>query len=236
MGSGAAGAAGQSHAAALAAWADFPVQQSPRPVVFLDERVRTGDQGFVDGAAKRAFLSGAIESSVALPRGVLDLLTATDWDGPAPSLAPLRVESVRSVEAPFNTDRGPRRLPAFELLISGLAQPCAVLDPQLPLWWPRTAEQWLAEFAGDAQLEADGRTLQIAAFGGYLTEFLGVEFVESETAVIAKPLTRERPVPEGTAIPAIGFVKHVTGTLPKPLGGRVLINHSAIPYCVTTVE
>jgi hypothetical protein len=214
-------------------WGDFPVRQSPRPVVFLDQRVRFGDLGFVDSDAKLAYLTGAVEAAVVLPDRVLEVLTDTRWEGPRPGVRALRVESVQSVEAPFRTDRGPRRLPALELQITGLKQPCAVLSPQQPIWWPRTAKDWVrAAPGGEVKLEPDGRTLQVQVLGGCLTEFLGVEFVESDTAVIAKPLTSERLVDPLPAIPAVGISRTVIGTLMRPLGGRVLIDREATPQCV----
>jgi hypothetical protein len=227
-------AVGISDEAALARWAEFPVLQSPRPIVFLDERVRVGNEGFVDSEAKLAYLSGAVESMVALPDGVLDTLTDTNWNGPRPDVPALRVESIHSVEASFRTDRGPRPLPAFELHITGMKQRCVFLSTEQQIWWPRTATEWAHRMpGGQATLEPDERILHVQANGGYLTEFLGVEFVESDTAVIAKPLTRERAIDAGTSVPLMLITGEVTGTLTNPLGGRVLIDSNATPYCVT---
>ncbi len=65
-----------------------------------------------------------------------------------------------------------------------------------------------------------------------LTDFLGVEFVESDTALIAKPLTRERASGSRTAVPLLGITRTVAGTLTRPLGGRVLIDGNGRPKCV----
>src|SRR5690348_196165 len=134
MDSGAVG----SHASALDAWWAYPVSARPRPLVFVDRPVRIGDAGFVDGPSKSAYVEGAIEASVALPPGVLDLLVGGRTGRLA---ARLRVVGIESVEAPFQTDRGPRNLPAYKVEMTGLRQPCTVLDPQTALWWP-PAGQW----------------------------------------------------------------------------------------------
>ncbi len=120
--------------AILDEWADFPVAESPRPVVLLDQRLRVGDAGFVDSDTKMAFLEGAVESMVALPAGVLDLFTKNRRPS---TTTPIKIVGLEAVSAPFRTDRGLRQLPAFRIVLTGTRQPCIVLNPQTNIWWPR---------------------------------------------------------------------------------------------------
>jgi len=212
---------------ALAVWSRFPVDDSARPVVFVDQPVRLGDRGFVDGASKIAYLTGAIQTDVPLPTDVLNLLTGGRTPG---NETPLRIAGIEPVEASFRTDRGPQTLAAFRVEMTGVRQSCIVLDPQTSLWWPPKGAWDLAHRCGQAEIEPDGITLHVRALGGVLTDFIRAEFIERRTAVLARPVTRERSVPAGTAVPLVGISKPVTGTLTRPLGSRVLINEQGIPY------
>jgi hypothetical protein len=220
--------------ATLAAWAPFPVDVSPRPVVFLDSRMRFGDGGFVDEPAKQAFLAGAVEADLALPDGVLQFLTP---ERRRTSQSPLRITAVAQVAASFRTDRGMRECPGYELTITGLRQPCLVLDPEQSFWWPRTAQQWADAPTGQfARIEADGRTMHVVAHGGYWTEFLGVDFVETPAAVLAQPRIRDRRPAGITAVPLVLVEGRVTGTLQAPLGHRVLLDERGVPASVVPVD
>jgi hypothetical protein len=128
------------------------------------------------------------------------------------------------------TDRGQAELAAWQLTFA--EGPCTVLDPDLSIWWPRTDEHWrLAPRASTARIEADDVTVRINAPGGDGTEFLEVEVYESATAVLAKPITRERAGPRR----AVGIHRSMTTLLPHPLGNRVLIDEHGVPYVVVPV-
>jgi hypothetical protein len=117
---------------------------------------------------KEAFLAGAVEADVALPDGVLQLLTP---ERRRTSQSPLRITAAAQAAASFRTDRGMRECPGFEVTITGLHQPCVVLDPRQSFWWPRTAQQWADAPTGQfARIEADGRTMHVVAHGGYWTD------------------------------------------------------------------
>src|SRR6202022_2591239 len=54
----------------LKPWATFPVQASPRPIVFVDGPVSlSAGFGFPDGPAKEAFMNGAVDPPARLPTG-----------------------------------------------------------------------------------------------------------------------------------------------------------------------
>lgn len=214
-------------AAALGQWADFPVTSTPRPLVLLAGYVQA-PAGFVDSAAKQAFLAGAIEASVDVPPGVLRLLRGSNRE----HSEGLVVRAVRLSSAAFMTDRGPREMPAYELDIPGAVQPVRVLDPTTQVWWPAEPAAEISTALGPATIEADERTLHVLTGGSVLTEFLRCEFVESRAAVLARPVTAQRPVAPGTAIPAMMVVRSVSGRLTEPLGARVLINTAGEPIAV----
>lgn len=215
----------------LSAWASFPVSASPRSVVLVDGYVRVEGSGFTGTEAKLAYIQGRIDSRVDLPDGVFDLLAESSNDQPAHSDERITITSIRGVTAPFGTDRGVRRFAAYALQLDGVRGRVVVLDPATPVWWPKHPTSGRTS-GGMATIEADDRTLHVLAQGGLLTEFLGCTFTETETAVLAGPLTRRRDS-GGRAVRAIGVSKPVSGRLTRPLGGRVLISAAGLPIPVT---
>ena len=222
---------GLDRAAEIAApWREFPVARVPRPIVFLGSAVHIGDQGFIDGEAKEAWAMGAIKSDVALPDGVMELIL----DGHRPSASPrsLSITDAQPCEDTYLCDRGPRHLSAYRLSISGLRQPCTVIDPQVECWWPTHDHAGDMLALGNATVAEDDVTVQFPAFGGVLTEFLHAEFVEFPTCVVGQAVTSERDVPPGTAVPLVGIRSMVVGHLAEPLGGRVLLHTDGTPLAV----
>lgn len=179
-----------------------------------------------------AFLNGNIRAEVEVPHGVLTALT--ERPNPGVSGAPVVITQADQVLAEFVTDRGPRPLPAYELRITGMNEPCHVLDPTVPVWWSAVDQNPPLGRWERARITPDDRSVTLSVFGGALTEFLAATFVEYETVVLARPQTRQRQVPLGTAVPAVGVVGRVTGSLSAALGARVLIDHRGVPYVVTS--
>src|SRR5215467_4629642 len=111
---------------ALRAWSEFPAAASPRPLVLAGPDVADPPVGFPSGAAKLAYLEGAVRFPARLPHGpaaahgfrlisarqAVTAFRAGAADGPRPG-ASLRVTTVRLGTALFATDRGMRRLPAW---------------------------------------------------------------------------------------------------------------------------
>lgn len=214
-----------------APWPEFPVDQVPRPIVLLDIPVHIGDRGFVDGEAKQAWLTAAVDTAVALPDGLLDLVRGGRPGRPADR--PLLVSAVEPVPDTFWCDRGPRVLPAYRLTISGLRQPCLVLDPALEIWWPPPEQRSGAVARRDrATVEDDGTTVHLPVFGGVRTEFHRAEFTEYDTCVVGRAITSERPARPGAAEPLVLIGATVTGRLRSPLGGRVLLHEGGGPVAV----
>lgn len=213
----------------LDGWVDFPVGVRPRPLVLVDGYVHVQAGGFIDGAAKLAFFHGAIDSAVDLPDAVTELPSgaARRYDG-----ARLCVRAVRRTRAPFMTDRGPRRLPAYELDIDGAAEPVLVLDPATEVWWPARPTAHPPASGAPARIDGDDVTLHVPAHGGVLTEFLRCEFSETDAAVLAHPVTIQKAVAPGTVIHSLGITTQVTGRLTRPLGDRVLVDEQGSPILV----
>ena len=179
-------------------WIGFPIDQTPRPVVLLDEPVQLGP-GFIDDDSKRAWLAGAVEATLPMPAGVLDLVTHRSIDRTNSRV--LTISAVEAVEAEFFCDRGPRLLPAYRLSVTGLIDSCVVLDPALDCWWPPPGQsRRRGPGGGRATVDDDDTTIHFPAFGSVLTEFHHAEFVEYDTCVVGQAVTTERAVPPGTAI------------------------------------
>jgi len=217
----------------LQRWQDFPIAQTPRPIVFLDLPVHLGDHGFIDNDAKTSWMAGAIETTVSLPDGLLNLITEGRPRKPAPRT--LTITSVQPCEETFRCDRGPRRLPAYQIKVSGLQQPCTVIDPTIEFWWPRSADDQAYRHLDKATIEHDDRTLNYPALGGILTLFHRAEFAEFATCVVGHAVTSEKDVPPGTVIAGVGIRAMVKGHLDAPLDGRVLLHESGEPVAVLPV-
>jgi hypothetical protein len=103
--------------------------------VLVESRVRI-ERGFKTGEAKMAFLEGRVESSVAVPAGVLDALASQSRQDPRRSGPPLVITEAELLESEFQTDRGRQRLPAWRLTAQDALGPIWVLDPDIRDWQP----------------------------------------------------------------------------------------------------
>jgi hypothetical protein len=217
---------------ALAArWVAFPIAAVPRPIVLLEQRLQLPG-GFVDSAAKVAWIQGAIEVDVPLPPGLAAQLPVREA-GRAETTLKVTEVSRRCIAA-FRCDRGLRELPAYQLRVTGLNGFCVVLDPQVECWWPADATEAGLGSGGRATVDEDGLTIHFPAFGGVLTEFHRAEFEEHPTYVVGRAITSRRSLPPGTAVPLIGITRAVVGRLDASLDGRVLVDDRGRPLAVTS--
>jgi hypothetical protein len=187
--------------------------------------------GFVDGNSKEAYLAGAVTADVDLPDGLLAFL-AGGRHGHAER--PLRAVGVRPVLASFLCDRGPRDLPAFAVEVTGMRQPCVVLDPSVEIWWPANGRFDQFHRCDRAEVEPDGTTVRYLAPGGQQTEFLGASLREFATYVVVSAMARQRPLKPGESDGLVLRHTWITGRLTAPLGDRVLLNEGGWPCVVTT--
>ncbi|GHJ43536.1 hypothetical protein Cs7R123_08780 [Catellatospora sp. TT07R-123] len=193
----------------LAAWADFPVDRKPRPIVLIGEAVKV--DGFTTGDAKLAFLKGSLSLEAALPpgpatvrvrlhdgvfelpaigaRAAYDRIAAVGRPDSAPdaSPAPMRITKVELGTAQFHTDRGPLTLPAWLFTGPEMMGPLAVPAPGPAAFW-RPDEPGYSGI-GNGSIAADGVTLTVqlpqpqAACPGQPVLRYQAEAVESGTAV-----------------------------------------------------
>jgi hypothetical protein len=142
---------------ALLTWEGFPWDRHPRPVVLLGETA-TAAGGFVDDAARLAFLDRRLTVTAALPAAPATARVELP-DGPAelaligaaaavaalskpvggsgPAGPPLVLDRVSFAPATFHSDRGPLTLPAWQFSGPGTLGPIAwpAVDPAA-LWRP----------------------------------------------------------------------------------------------------
>jgi hypothetical protein len=218
----------------LEVWSQFPVAGVPRQLVLVGSIVRESG-GFDSGAAKIAYVDGAVDELEALPTGLYEAM--------CPRLRPssgglrLRVVAVHSVIAPFLTDRGDRDLPAWEVTLTHFDGVVTILDPATaaqawhPEGWSSTTQPGPAV---TASIHEDDRTVTVhftgtpRAYADYPT----AEVRESSSAVMVVPIAVDHPGLTGARL-AYGERREVTTTLAQPLGARVLLARSGFPVPVT---
>ncbi|HEV2781219.1 MAG TPA: hypothetical protein VGX25_17700 [Actinophytocola sp.] len=243
------------------AWASFPVDRKPRPILLLSRQPSM--EGFTTDAAKLAALNGNLELAAELPAAPPTVVAQLP-DGPAEfptlpaerALADLRKELLSSQKpnptdalpitrvelgsAAFPTDRGLIALPAW------LFHPVDALGPigwpALPpeAFWPQTAPRSLAP----AAKLVDDTTLTVhlpappPACPGQPIYRRAAAPAESATTVMINVRTIPVSTAPGAAQPtcahdlAMRFEPHRV-TLAAPLGARVLLDDRGAPIAVT---
>lgn len=219
----------------LESWSRFPVAEVPRPLVLVGSIVRESG-GFDSGAAKIAYLDGAIDDVEVLPHGLYESMCPRV----RPSRSGLRLSevAVRSVYAPFLTDRGDQDLPAWEVTLSHLDGVVTILDPRTVAraWHPdglaSTTQPGPFVTAG---LHGDGRTLTLHFTGTprAYADYPSAEVRESSSAVLMVPIAVDRRHLPGAARLAYAERREVTEELAHPLGARVLVTSGGFPVSVT---
>jgi hypothetical protein len=240
---------------ALRRWAGFPVRAAPRPLVLTGQLVDDPRNGFPDGDSKLAYLAGAFDPPPVFPAGprqaagfpVIDARQAVGLlrqQGSKQQVSTrLRVTAMRLASAVFDTDRGPRRLPAWQCTLAGVDAPAHVLAvaPASRYTPPAPITTGPAGPNG-ATVGHDGRTLTLAFIGAApgrdpCSAEYTAHTVESDRAVAiwVTQLPPDRPADPGTACTLVGYGRTATARLAGPLGARVLIDAaSAAPLSAAT--
>jgi hypothetical protein len=219
----------------LEAWAGFPSDRDPRPLVLLSPQVREGP--FPDAKAKLAFVRGLVEAGPGFPAALLRALRPSRQDA-GPPLEPLVVTAATPGTAEFWTDRGRRELPAWTIHAHGIPEPvCQVLDPATShqAWRPPGLEdQELYGNNSTAALGADGRTLTLRFTGAPrgFADYPRAEVLEAGAAVALLPVEVDTGPPPWVLRALIGEWREVTVILTRPLGARVLLDGDAMPVLV----
>lgn len=224
---------------ALRKWSGFPVSRRPRPLVLAAPYVN-GPRGFPSGAAKLAFISGAIDPPAALPASparaagyplisageAFRALIPAAAQGPAAGIR-LKASTVRLGRAGFMTDRGMRQLPAWLFGFRGIQGLAAVLAvaPAGIFSPPRPALR--SPLVSTARLGSNRRTLTAefvgaAAGTGPCTADYRLELAESRTAVVVGILEHDHA--GGMSCAAGGYPRRATAVLLVPLGSRVVVD------------
>ena|SRR5215472_9873800 len=239
---------------ALRAWSGFPAAASPRPLVLAGPDVADPPAGFPSGAAKLAYLERAVRFPARLPPGpetargfrlisarrAVAAFRAGAVAGP-PAGTSLRVTTVRLATAVFLTDRGMRRLPAWLFGFAGISGQAAVLAvAPAQIFTPPIQRRGRPPFVTSAALDPGGRALTVQFTGaapghGPCTASYGMQIALSATAV-AVAVRELRHGSGNAACLLIGYLRHVSATLPVPLGARVVVDAAswtAVPVTAT---
>jgi hypothetical protein len=218
----------------LHAWAGFPADRHPRPLVLLGPAVRAGSFP-ADGRAKLAFVRGLVEAAPGFPAQILQALRPGRQEA-APPVEPLLVTAATPGTAGFLTDRGQRELPAWEVHARGVPEPIWVLDPATSqqAWRPPGLEEHeLTGDTGSAHLGADGRTITLS-FPGIpraYADYPRADVLEAGAAVAVVPVSVDIGPPGFRR--AYGEQRQVGVVLTRPLGPRVLLDGHGRPVLVS---
>jgi hypothetical protein len=234
---------------ALALWNGFPVQARPRPIIPLGEGVVLDPRtGFPDEPTKLAYSEGRFVLRAALPHGpttagrfristaagAFARLRATERSG-ATKVPPLVVLAVHLGTATFVTDRGPERLPAWEVSFKNVARPASVLALASPdLFAPPPLEPLGPTGPGNsiedsARSNRTGTTIRISFIGAAsgnrpCDASYSASSVANPRAVAFTIKTHTPPGAPDTVCAAVGYTRQATLHLTRPLGRRVLIS------------
>lgn len=236
---------------ALAAWERFPVDDSPRPLVLVGQRVLDPLGGFPSGAAKLAYIEGAIDGPAKFPSGpgsaddyrvigakdAFAAFKSAAAKGP-PTSTRLTVTTVRFGSGVFLTDRGPLRLPAWLFSFQSVREPAIVLtvDPTSIFTPPPVRQIDLPAFMTGAHLGSDGRTLTVEFAGapagtGPCTADYTLDVATSRTAVAVAVEEHAHGGNTPCLLPAV--FRQVTTVLSVPLGARVVVAVSGAAVAAT---
>jgi len=237
---------------ALAVWSPFPVNARLRPLVLTGPVIDDPSSGFPDGAAKLAYIDGAIDPPGQWPAGPLSAdayplrsaqesfrafsSASTKAPLPAQRLPVVRVDLGTAV---FGTDRGALTLPAWQFWLQGVHLPASVLAvaPER-IFQPRLGSGLTSQIS--ARLDSTDRRLTVFFFGaapgtGPCTADYTVEASPSLTAVAIRPIEHFHYQALATVCSAVGYLRQASVALSSPLGVRVLVdagNDAPIPVAI----
>jgi len=241
---------------ALTAWASFPADQKPRPIVWL--RNPSPANGYASGEAKLSAYCNKYALGFVLPTTVPDRAIATWPDGtsatyrgisaPAAfarliadttqyqdpqcsSYGSLVISGARLGTFDFVTDRGRALMTAWLFSATGVNGDLAYPAMLPTAFW---TGGMLAQYAnGTTVISADGRSLTYTFYGAPSdpgpcgADYKGV-IAESQTAVaIALQEVSHASSGQMVACPAVAEQRSVVVALALPLGGRVVVDGSS---------
>jgi hypothetical protein len=239
---------------ALAAWANFPVDASPRPLVLPDGDNQMGGSFSVSNVDQKiAFGEGAIDPPPTLPSTPTEadgyqLITAgqafrelSAGNGQSQTTTRIQTTSVTLGMGSFDDDRGAVQLPAWVFTFGGGvtgSQDVLAVSPAsiYPIPAPLIASSGLSMFYS-AGISSDGRTLTLETGGspgtGPCDAHYSLEVESSATAVAAGVVVQPNPAPSEQVCAVQEEQIQLTTVLAAPLGARVVVNIQAQPVEVT---
>lgn len=218
---------------AVRAWDEFPLHQTPRPLVLAGADVIV-ENGFRCGEAQDALGVGLIDWQVEVPSGVRETLQRdATLKLVEPPSRPIEITRAGQEEFSFRTDRGPRTLAAWWIQGPATLGPIWILDPTIDRWQPAAgaggdpppAPTQIHPLWSSIEIDADGRCISFK----WLHEappgetIVRVEEVETETAVSLAVITQPTPAEPGVGYALMGVFHHITAWLREPLGARVFV-------------
>jgi hypothetical protein len=236
---------------ALGLWRGFPVSARPRPIVALAEgQVLAPIPGFPNEETKIAYEEDRFVLRAVLPHGPAKLagfmvISAADaYRGLRATsrsrgsrVPPLVVRAVHLRTATFLTDRGKRRLPAWQFSFKGVSAPASVLALAPPaLFTPPRLQQLGPTGTGNsiedlATADRSGKVITISFIGaaagnGPCDARYWATAVADRRAVAFTIHTIAPRSPPGTFCADLGYTRKAILHLATPLGARVLISSS----------
>lgn len=209
----------------LLVWSGFPATETGRPVVLAGPRVLPPTSGFPTKADQTAFTNGGIEAPASYPVAkptaggyqlispgdAIALLQNAGATGPT-----LHVTKITLGSGTFQTDRGPRRLPAWLVWFAGVRQPALVTAT---LIFNPAGVGSATPAIRSAAMTVDSRKLTITyATDPRPCDSYTLKVEESKTAVAIAT------VPSHGHLAVCSATRRVTVTLSKPLEGRVVVD------------
>jgi hypothetical protein len=253
---------GNPSAGLLQAWADFPLNATPRPIVLVGSPVLVPSK-FPDGDAKLAFMSGAFDLPGALPSGpvtadgypvtsataALGMLRsqshqAVTNSAASPAAKRLAITAARLSRATFITDRGEQSLPAWLFSVAGIDDPVGVLAVSPTAQWSppgRSSQTDGTGSVGGATVGSDHRTLTVGFIGaqagtGACTASYELSLAESATAVVVAVIEHSHNA-STTICDLVGHLRTASAALSTPLGARVVLDAATgLPVAVTSQD
>ncbi len=236
---------------ALAAWAHFPTDAQPRPLVIpvgvgivIAPRDQREDLAIYHARWALA-APGAADMAVARRHHWIAAAAAVTAlrDDLQPDPTPTTTLTVRARlgRASFVTDRGKADLPAWQFAFGRFRDRASVLAPVAykapPLRRLDPDGVGSSEDGEQAAISADGRTLRIFFIGGHAgnqpcDDNYSATVAESNRAVAFTIYEHPPPIPPNLACTLVGYPRTAVVRLHRPLGARVLVNSTdggAIP-------
>jgi hypothetical protein len=246
-----------------AAWADFPVNATPRPVVLLGQAIDDPQTGFRDSDSKIAYMDGRLKLAAALPAtpvavdgyeissaaDAVKLMQKPEGKGPSTSMT-LQITEVTFVQHVFATDRGNQALPAWQLRIAGVADPAYVLAVAASEQFNPMADR---SYGGPSvTVSADGRDLTVPFIAHHtstgpcddsFSQTLGVTETPNVVVLDIETVTEQPSAPPSAiACAAVGSAEQPdpgeattrTVALDNPLGARVVVDGHGMPFAATS--